>query len=55
MLANEEYTRMNVNAVSIVFGPNLFGRDGDQNNMLASRFVDTLLVYADQFFPDGSW
>uniref|UniRef100_A0A0R3RYM3 Rho-GAP domain-containing protein n=1 Tax=Elaeophora elaphi TaxID=1147741 RepID=A0A0R3RYM3_9BILA len=50
----EEYTKMSVGNLSIVFGPNLIdaGNGTESENILGSKLVETLIVNADFFFPN---
>ncbi|VDO17025.1 unnamed protein product [Brugia timori] len=54
ILDYEEYTKMSVGNLSIVFGPNLIdaGNSTESENVLGSKLVETLIVNADFFFPN---
>ncbi|VIO87274.1 Uncharacterized protein BM_BM1878 [Brugia malayi] len=54
ILDYEEYTKMSVGNLSIVFGPNLVdaGNGTESENVLGSKLVETLIVNADFFFPN---
>ncbi|EJW85782.1 RhoGAP domain-containing protein [Wuchereria bancrofti] len=54
ILDYEEYTKMSVGNLSIVFGPNLIdaGNGTESENVLGSKLVETLIVNADFFFPN---
>lgn len=47
--------RMGVSNLSIVFGPNLIdSRSANSDNMLGSKIVESLILNADYFFPNGN-
>uniref|UniRef100_A0A915PGC6 Rho-GAP domain-containing protein n=1 Tax=Setaria digitata TaxID=48799 RepID=A0A915PGC6_9BILA len=54
ILDYEEYTKMSVGNLSIVFGPNLIdaGNGTESENILGSKLVETLILNADFFFPN---
>ncbi|VDK67087.1 unnamed protein product [Onchocerca ochengi] len=54
ILDYEEYTKMSVGNLSIVFGPNLIdaGNGTESENILGSKLVETLIINADFFFPN---
>ncbi|CAG9535479.1 unnamed protein product [Cercopithifilaria johnstoni] len=54
ILDYEEYTKMGVGNLSIVFGPNLIdaGNGTESENILGSKLVETLIVNANFFFPN---
>ncbi|EJD74469.1 RhoGAP domain-containing protein [Loa loa] len=54
ILDYEEYTKMSVGNLSIVFGPNLIdaGNGTESENILGSKLVETLIVNANFFFPN---
>lgn len=48
---------MSVGNLAIVFGPNLIDAGGgtESDNILGSKLVETLILNADFFFPNGTF